>query len=39
MDHWEPATAAPAVEERGLKVIRMKKDLPILRISYAEQDR
>lgn len=35
MNHWKPETAIPAVEKLGLKVVRAKRDLPVLRIDYA----
>ncbi len=37
MDHWKPETAVPGVEKLGLKVIRAKRDLPVLRVDYKNQ--
>lgn len=36
MNHWEPETALPALEPLGLRAVLIDRDLPTLRIDYAE---
>jgi uncharacterized protein (TIGR03435 family) len=36
MDHWDPSTAAPAVEKLGLRVVKAEREMTVMRIDYTE---
>ena len=38
MDHWKPKTVFPAVEKLGLKLVKTKRELPVMRVVVAPKE-